>query len=144
VLREVAEERDWIATQPPVDLAEAAIPVKSWLREGCALWVLDEEGVVGCLGLHPSAATGVVSLGMMVRASHRGQGGGRMLLEAALDYASSAGLHKIELEAFPENGPAIAVYARSGFAVEGVRRDHYLRLDVRRRSSLIMASFVHG
>jgi RimJ/RimL family protein N-acetyltransferase len=79
---------------------------------------------------------------MMVQASHRGRGGGWMLLETAFDYASAAGLHKIELEVFAENGRAIALYTRAGFAVEGVRRDHYLRLDGRHHSSLIMARFV--
>jgi putative acetyltransferase len=143
VLHDVAEEREWIAPEPPVDVAEAAERVKSWLREGCALWVLEEDGVVGCLELHPSGASGVVSLGMMVQASHRGRGGGWMLLEAAFDHASAAGLHKIELEVFAENGRAIALYTLAGFAVEGVRRDHYLRLDGRRHSSLIMARFVH-
>ena len=37
--------------------------------------------------------------------------------------------HKIELECWPENEAAIALYADSGFGIEGLRRDHYRRRD---------------
>jgi RimJ/RimL family protein N-acetyltransferase len=70
---------------------------------------------------------------------HRGRGGGRALLEAALRHARRSRLHKVELEVFPDNGAAIALYTSVGFAVEGVRREHYLRSDGNRRSALLMA-----
>ena len=65
-----------------------------------------------------------------------------MLLTTALDHSRAAGLHKIELEVFPWNGRAISLYASAGFAVEGVRREHYLRQDGSRASSIIMAWMV--
>ena len=67
-----------------------------------------------------------------------GEGGGRMLIEAALD-ARPPYVHKIELEVWPHNEAAIGLYERLGFEREGLRRDHYRRRDGRLHSSLIMA-----
>jgi putative acetyltransferase len=49
------------------------------------------------------------------------------------------GVHKVELEVFPDNGPALALYRSLGFEQEGVRRDHYRRRDGSLRSAVIMA-----
>jgi [ribosomal protein S18]-alanine N-acetyltransferase len=141
----VAEERRWIATEPPVDLEGAARTVRESIADAAhALWVLEAEGeVVGCLGVHSSRyAAGVADLGMMILPAFRGRGGGRALLGAALERARADGVHKVELEVWPDNGRAIALYARAGFVVEGMRRDHYLRKDGSRRSALIMARFL--
>ncbi len=64
-------------------------------------------------------------------ADWRGKGGGRMLLDAALAQAESMGVHKVELEVFPDNGVAIAMYAEARFEVEGLRHRHYRRREVR-------------
>jgi RimJ/RimL family protein N-acetyltransferase len=144
VLSAVAEEREWIATEPPVDVPERVERLRAGMGdESQRLWVLEADGrVVGTLGLHPSAR-GVASLGMCILREARGRGGGRALVDAALDHAREReDLHKVELEVFVENGPAIALYAAAGFLVEGLRRDHYLRQDGRRRSVLIMAVLV--
>jgi putative acetyltransferase len=76
---------------------------------------------------------------MAILPEFRGRGRGRMLLDRALAHARDCGGHKLALEVWPENGRAIALYARAGFEVEGLRRDHYRRLDGRLRSSLMMA-----
>ena len=141
VIREVAEERRWIATEPPVDLAERAGRTRTMLEQGDALWVLEDDGgtVVGGLGLHQTGIRGVVSLGMSIVAGSRGRGGGRALLDAAFEHLQTSDLHKVELEVWPDNGPAIALYTRYGFEVEGLRRNHYRRKDGTLRSALIMA-----
>ena len=140
VVAAVAEEGRFIVTEPPVDVAAFADRVRATIdADRDALWVLTHEGeVVGCLGLH-AVVGGVVSLGMCVLAGHRGRGGGSALLDAALAHARASGLARVELEVFPENGPAVALYASRGFAVEGLRRAHYPRRDGTRRSSLVMA-----
>ncbi|HWI09631.1 MAG TPA: GNAT family N-acetyltransferase [Solirubrobacteraceae bacterium] len=104
-------------------------------------WVLeDDDGrVVGNLGLHPTHADGVVSLGMAIVAGARGRGGGSALLQAAMAWLHDSGHHKVELEVWPDNERAIALYERHGFEVEGLRRDHYRRRDGSLRSALIMA-----
>ncbi|MEA2300622.1 MAG: L-phenylalanine/L-methionine N-acetyltransferase [Solirubrobacteraceae bacterium] len=140
-MAQVADDGDWLATQAPVDLPAAELRFQTAaVSPAHALWVLeDDDGrVAGCLGLHPTHATGVATLGMFVLGSARGRGGGRALLEAGLAHARSAELHKVELEVWPENARAIGLYARTGFAVEGLRRDHYRRRDGSLRSALMM------
>jgi ribosomal protein S18 acetylase RimI-like enzyme len=88
--------------------------------------------------MHSTQTPGVLSLGMWVAPEHRGRGGGRMLMEAALA-ARPEHVHKIELEVWPDNEGAIALYRKLGFEEEGLRRDHYRRRDGSLRSSLIMA-----
>ena len=134
-----AEER-WIGTEPPVDVAEFAERVRGMLEGGDVLWVLEEhERVVGALGLHQTPAAGVMSLGMCILEHARGRGGGRAFMEAAMDYARASTLHKVELEVWPDNARAIALYESTGFEIEGERRLHYRRRDGTLRSSLIMA-----
>ena len=141
VVRAVADERRWIATEPPVDVAAFSERARTSLDGGDVLWVLESDigDVVGTLGLHRSKAVGVVSLGMCIVAEARGRGGGHLLLEAAMAWLADSDLHKVELEVWPDNATAIALYARYGFEVEGIRRDHYRRKDGALRSALIMA-----
>ena len=90
----------------------------------------DGLALVGRLSLardpHPSSAH-VADLGLMVAASHRRQGVGRALLDAAVEWARRAGVRKLELHVFPWNEPAIRLYEGYGFEREGVRRGHYER-----------------
>jgi [ribosomal protein S18]-alanine N-acetyltransferase len=122
---------------PVADLEQRLRAAVEW--DGHFLLVLEEEGrVVGSIGLRPTSADGVLSLGMWVLPERRGHGGGRMLIEAALA-ARPAHVHKIELEVFPDNAAAIALYRANGFEEEGLRRDHYRRMDGSLHSALIMA-----
>jgi RimJ/RimL family protein N-acetyltransferase len=90
------------------------------------------DGLVGRLSVgrdpHPASAH-VADLGLMVAASHRRQGIGRALLEAAVAWARGAGVRKLELHVFPHNEPAIALYEQYGFEREGYRKRHYRRAD---------------
>ena len=99
--------------------------------EHAAVFVAEMDGqVVGRLSVsrdqHP-ASRHVADLGLMVAADRRGQGIGRGLLEAAVDWARAAGVTKLELHVFPWNEPALRLYERFGFEREGVRRGHYRR-----------------
>lgn len=86
------------------------------------------EGVVARLSVacdeHP-ASRHVADLGLMVAAAHRRRGIGLALLEAAVAWARSEGVRKLELHVFPHNAAAIALYDRFGFRREGYRRAHY-------------------
>jgi RimJ/RimL family protein N-acetyltransferase len=146
VVASVAEEDRWIATQPPVDVSEFAERVRSSMEGGDLFWVLvDGERVVGTLGLHGTRAAGVSAVGMCIVAGSRGAGGGRLLMDAVMEHARRASqLHKVELEVWPDNERAIALYASYGFEVEGLRRDHYRRKDGSLRSSLLMALLLEG
>ena len=141
VLAAVAEE-GLVATEPPVDLDARAERFRAGVggEAGTALWVLEAEGrVVGQAGVHEGGTDGVLSLGMAILPEARGRGGGRTLLEATIGHARSAGAHKLEIEVWPDNGRAVALYASAGFEVEGLRRDHYRRRDGSLRSALVMA-----
>ena len=110
------------------------------LAAGDTLFVVDDGGrIVGTAGLHATRVNGVASLGMSIVPAIRGQGWGRALLQAAIDHARGTQMHKIELEVWPDNERAIALYERFGFEVEGVRRDHYRRRDGSLRSAQLMA-----
>jgi putative acetyltransferase len=98
-----------------------------------AVLVAEDEGrVVARLSLsrdpHP-ASRHVADLGLMVAAEHRRQGIGRMLLEAAIEWARRAGVRKLELHVFPWNEPAIRLYESVGFEREGYRKAHFRRGD---------------
>lgn len=136
----VAEEGS-IGTQPPVDLAARAAGLRTLLADDgrSGVWVLcDGERVVGVVTALERIA-GVLSIGMVLLPDARGRGGGRGLLDAVLDHARATGAHKVDLEVWPDNGRAIALYTAAGFAVEGLRERHYRRRDGSLRSSLIMA-----
>ncbi len=136
----VAEEGS-IGAQPPVDVEARAAGVRALLADAGrgGVWVLcDGERVVGSTTALERIG-GVLSLGMMLLPEARGRGGGRALLDAMLEHARETGAHKVDLEVWPDNGRAIALYAAAGFTVEGLRDRHYRRRDGSLRSSLIMA-----
>jgi RimJ/RimL family protein N-acetyltransferase len=98
-----------------------------------AVFVAEDEGaIVGRLSIardeHP-ASRHVADLGLMVAASHRRRGIGTALLQAAVQWARTAGVTKLELHVFPWNTAAIALYERFGFEREGYRKSHYRRGD---------------
>lgn len=137
-MKEVVDEGRWLATQSGTSAAELEARQRLAIENGNPAFVLEDEGeIVGALGMQPRVA-GVLSLGMWVVAPHRGRGGGRMLIEAALA-ARPADVHKIELEVWPDNDAAIGLYRAMGFEEEGLRRNHYRRRDGSLRSALVMA-----
>jgi RimJ/RimL family protein N-acetyltransferase len=132
----------FLGAQPPVDIAQRAERFREIVERGhpAGLWVLeDAQGrQVGHAAVEETTP-GVLTIGMAILAEARGRGGGRALVAAVQDHARTSDAHKISLEVWTDNAPAIALYAGAGFEVEGLRRDHYRRQDGRLRSTLIMA-----
>ena len=120
----VAEERDGIATEPPVDVDERAA---LFARTADATVVADAGGqIVGMIHVEVSRF-GFGELGMLVDAAWRGRGVGSALVDAAIDWGRRHGLHKLSLEVFTTNAAAIALYRKYGFVEEGRRTKHYRR-----------------
>ena len=124
LMADVAEERDGIATEPPVDVEERAV-----LFAGTT-----EETVVAYAGgrivamIHVEVSRfGWGDLGMLVDADWRGRGVGSALVQAAIDWSRRHGLHKLCLEVFPANTAAIGLYRKFGFVEEGRRVEQYRR-----------------
>lgn len=141
VMAHVAEEGS-IGTEPPVDVDALAQRFRETI-EGTgpsAMWALERDGVVlGHATARATGVAGVLALAMAILPEGRGAGGGRALVNTVLAHAHATGTHKLELEVWPDNARAIALYASAGFDVEGFRRDHYPRRDGSRRSALQMA-----
>jgi putative acetyltransferase len=94
------------------------------------LVALVDERIVGQLGLQ--VGTGrrahTAALGMMVHDDYQGQGIGSALMQAALDQAEKwLNLSRIELEVYTDNQPALELYRKFGFEIEGTLRDYAYR-----------------
>jgi ribosomal protein S18 acetylase RimI-like enzyme len=142
-MKAVADEGVWLATQSDRSIAELEERFRQSFAAEHLLLVLEHDGrVVGALGLHPTGIDDVYSLGMSILKEFRGEGWGRRLIDAGLEAARARGIVKVELEVFPDNPRAIALYVSAGFEIEGYKRNHYPRLDGSRRSAVLMARFL--
>jgi RimJ/RimL family protein N-acetyltransferase len=117
--RSVGEERRYLKAVRRYE--HAAVLVAERTADGA---------VVGRLSVardsHPASAH-VADLGLMVAKDARRRGVGRALLVAAVEWARSCGVRKLELHVFPWNEAAIQLYERFGFEREGYRKGHYHR-----------------
>ncbi len=118
----VAEERDGIASEPPVDIEARAA---GWTLDGTLVAVAGTE-IVGSMHIERSRH-GFGEIGMAVAREWRGRGVGSALLAAAIEWARERGLHKLSLSVFAHNAAAIALYRKFGFVDEGRRVKHYRR-----------------
>ena len=116
VFAAVAEERDGIASEPPVDIEARAA---SWRLDGTILAEAAGE-VVGSIHVETNRF-GFGEIGMVVMREWRGRGVGSALLAAAIAWARERDLHKLCLSVFPHNEAAIALYRKYGFVEEGRR-----------------------
>jgi putative acetyltransferase len=80
--------------------------------------------VVGQLTLHSTSSSPrrkhAGAFGMAVRDDWQGRGVGTALMRACIDLADNwLNLRRLELEVFVDNEPAIRLYQKFGFAIEG-------------------------
>jgi putative acetyltransferase len=116
VFAAVAEERDKIGTEPPVDVEARKA---SWTLDGTFVAHVGSD-ILGSVHVdHSSRGYGEVA--MAVAREWRGRGVGSALMAAAIDWARGQGLHKLSLSVWPHNAAAIALYRKYGFVEEGRR-----------------------
>jgi RimJ/RimL family protein N-acetyltransferase len=118
----VAEERNGIAAEPPIDVEKRAA---SWRLDGTLVAAAADE-VVGQLHVEQSPF-GFGEIGMMVARDWRGRGVGSALVAAAIEWAREHELHKLTLSVFTHNESAIGLYRKYGFVEEGRREQHMRR-----------------
>jgi ribosomal protein S18 acetylase RimI-like enzyme len=78
------------------------------------------------------------TLGMSVDRSYRNRGIGTRLMDRAINWAQENRIVRLQLEVYAENSPAIHLYDRFGFEVEGRKRMYAYQRD-RYYDSLIMS-----
>jgi ribosomal protein S18 acetylase RimI-like enzyme len=122
LLAAVAEERDGILTEPPVEVEAWAA---NWRLEGTLVAVAAGD-VVGSVSVEVSPF-GFGAIAMAVAPQWRGRGVGSALLATAIEWARERGLHKLTLSVFPHNAAAIALYRKFGFIEEGRRVKQFRR-----------------
>ncbi len=87
--------------------------------------------VVGQLGLYADQRPRrqhCGSVGMAVHDDFQGRGVGGALLDAMVELADRwLALRRVQLEVFTDNAPAIGLYEKFGFAIEGTLRDYAFR-----------------
>jgi putative acetyltransferase len=124
--RSVAQRRDWM----------------SRVTTDGHLLVAEIDGrVIGNIGLHIATAPrrrDVGSFGMSVHDDFQGRGVGTALMRAMLELADNwLGLRRIEMEVYTDNAPAIHLYEKFGFVIEGTGRQW-----ARREGELVDAYFM--
>jgi len=116
----------WGTLQLPYRSPEAIRSRMEKAAPGTLLLVALAEGaVIGSAALEPHAGrrAHVGSIGMGVHDNWTGRGVGRALMTALLDTADNwLGLKRVELSVYTDNTPALALYRRFGFIVEGTSR----------------------
>lgn len=88
-------------------------------------WLMGAADIPSGFVLARIAAEESEILTIAVDPAWRKRGAGRCLLEAAMAEAASRGAAEMFLEVAENNGPALALYRRCGFAPVGRRRDYY-------------------
>jgi RimJ/RimL family protein N-acetyltransferase len=128
LINALAAERNQLYLQPvdPVSgpaFLSAHLTAIAASGDDALLVARDRDQLVGLItgkrGNH-AARRGAVEIGIGVRASHRSQGVGFSLLMALERWAREAGCHRLSLRVATRNTPALALYRKAGFAIEGM------------------------
>lgn len=91
----------------------------------CRLVARSHEEVVGWVVLGATSKrkvyAGVTEVSIYVKASARGQGVGKTLLEAVIEESERAGIWMLQAGIFPENTASLALHRQCGFRTVGIR-----------------------
>ena len=95
-------------------------------RPDCRLVARRGNRVIGWAALNAvsrrAVYTGVAEVGIYVTEQERGQGVGRMLLEALIKASEQEGIWTLQASVFPENKASIGLFQTYGFRAVGYRR----------------------
>lgn len=124
----------WGTLQVPFMSVEMRRKRLTDVAEGTYPLVAEVDGeVVGNLTLHAVQSSSprrrhTGALGMAVRDDWHGRGVGTALMRACIELADNwLNLHRLELDVFVDNEPAIRLYKKFGFVTEGRLVDYAFR-----------------
>jgi L-phenylalanine/L-methionine N-acetyltransferase len=121
----------WGTLRMPHQTPEATRKMIETNAPGNVVLVVEQDGrIIGHGGLErsPGRRSHAAVLGMGVHDDYRDRGIGSRLLRELLTMADDwLNLKRIELTVYTDNAPAIALYERSGFAIEGTHRAYAFR-----------------
>jgi ribosomal protein S18 acetylase RimI-like enzyme len=141
VFEAVAAEGKWIGSELPFDRDARRRGYDQTLADehATSLLAVDPatDAVVGQLFIGV-ASYGVADLGMAILDGWRGRGVGSALMAAAVDFARDHGAHKVNLQVWPHNAAALALYEKFGFEVEGRLHRHWPRRNGELWDALVM------
>jgi len=125
-LSSVASEKKYLSTveSPPLDRIREF--VRNNIEQQYSQFVaVDSDTIVGWADIVPlkrPSMNHVGSQGIGVLSAYRSQGIGDRLLKVTIAHAWQQGLQRLELEVFAGNVPAMNLYRKHGYQVEGVKR----------------------
>lgn len=124
----VARERKYLAFLEGPPIHTTINFVQNNINDGWPHFIAldEEEKIIGwcdITSLDRPIFNHVGTLGIGVLAQYRGQGVGEALIRRALQQATIKGLTRVELTVFENNKPAITLYEKVGFVVEGVHKN---------------------
>ncbi len=109
--------------------------ISSYLQSDNSLFLvahLDDGSIVGALNMDGGRLRSirhVVSLGISVAKNYRNQGIGRRLMQSAIEWAKGTGfINRVELQVTVRNAPALHLYRKFGFLIEGRKKRALHRL----------------
>ena len=115
----------------PVDPETGVEDLRQFLRAAAAsgnnavLVATEGDRLVGLAtatgGVHPAKQC-TIEIGIGVIETHHGRGIGHALMAGLEEWARAAGIHRLQLPVVTSNAPAIALYRKSGFTIEGTLR----------------------
>jgi RimJ/RimL family protein N-acetyltransferase len=147
VYEATAAEGKWIGAELPIDREDG---LRRWRQsflesDAGAMFVAEQDGsIVGSASVTWAGrcGSGVLDLGMTVAPERRREGIGARLLEGCIEFARSAGAHKITLQVWPHNEAARSLYRRYGFEEEGYLRRHWRRRNGELWDAVVMGLFL--
>lgn len=108
-----------------VPLIKATIEGISQADDSRVFVALVDDAVAGmalCRRFPPPEREGIAQLDIGVDRAKRRRGLGQRLVQHAIDWAETSGVHRIQLSVVVENVAALALYKKCGFEIEGTMR----------------------